>query len=55
VHPLRSAAGGGGGPPQESWNLWILDSMPPFVTNYALRFKTQTNGPLVGEIQFADP
>ena len=54
VYPLRSAAGGGGGPPERSWNLWLLDSMPSYVTNYALHLKTQTNGPLAGEIQFAD-
>ncbi len=55
VYPLRSAAGGGGGPPEKSWNLWILDSMASRVTNYALRLKTQTNGPVAGEIQFAEP
>jgi hypothetical protein len=55
LYPLRSAAGGGGGPPERSWNLWTLDSLPPVVTNYALRLKAETNGTPVAEIKFADP
>ena len=55
LFPLRSATRGGGGPPERSWDLWILDSLPSVVTNYALRLKLQTNGTPVAEIRFAEP
>jgi hypothetical protein len=55
LYPLQSPAGGGGGPPERSWNLWTLDSLPPVVTNYALRLKAETNGTPLAEIKFAEP
>jgi hypothetical protein len=54
LYPLQRA-GGGGGPTEMSWNLWTLDSLPPVVTNYALRLKAETNGTPLAEIKFAEP
>jgi hypothetical protein len=55
AYPLASKAGGGGGPPERSWNLWALDSLPPGVSNYALRLKLETNGAPLAEIKFPEP